>query len=168
MSPVPDKLAGLVAQAQFDSPLGLLSAAVSARGLAWLNFDAPLFAGVPVEPTHPWLAQAGAELARYWQDGRATFTVPLDLQGTEFQCAVWQALLGIAPGATCSYGDIAQRIKKPRAVRAVGMANGRNPVALIVPCHRVIGRDGTLTGYAGGLARKSALLDHESAQQSLR
>lgn len=168
MSPVPGNLVALIAQTQFESPLGVLSAAASARGLAWLNFDSPLLAGVPVNPAQPWLAQAGAELARYWQDGRAAFTVPLDLQGTEFQRAVWQALLGIAPGTTCSYGDIAQRIRRPGAVRAVGMANGRNPVALIVPCHRVIGRDGSLTGYAGGLARKSALLAHESAQQSLR
>lgn len=167
MSPVPEQLAGLVAQARFESPLGLMSAAVSARGLAWLNFDAPLFAGVPVNASHPWLAQTGVELNHYWQDGRAAFTLPLDLQGTAFQQAVWQALLGIAPGTTCSYGDIAQRIGRPRAVRAVGLANGRNPVALIVPCHRVIGRDGTLTGYAGGLARKAALLEHESAQQRL-
>lgn len=157
----------LVAQTRFDSPLGPLIAAATESGLAWLNFDAPAFDGVPVDPEQRWLALAGAELARYWEDGRAGFTVALDMHGTAFQRSVWAALRTVPVGSTCSYGDIASRLGSPRAVRAVGSANGRNPVAIIVPCHRVIGRDGTLTGYAGGLARKAALLAHESGQRQL-
>ena len=122
---------------------------------------------VPVDPRQRWLAQAGEEMAEYWRDGRRGFTVALDMQGTPFQRAVWAALCRVPTGTTCSYADIAERIGSPRAVRAVGAANGRNPVAIIVPCHRVIGRDGSLTGYASGLPRKVALLAHESGQDSL-
>jgi methylated-DNA-[protein]-cysteine S-methyltransferase len=89
--------------------------------------------------------------------------VPLDLQGTPFQQAVWRTLLGIAPGATRSYSELARDAGAAGAVRAVGAAVGRNPVSVIVPCHRVIGRDGSLTGYAGGLPRKTALLQLEGA-----
>ncbi len=156
--------AGLLAQATLPSPLGPLTAAATARGLALLAFDAPPLPGVPDDPAQPWLAQAAAELACYWRDPAVPFAVPLDLQGTEFQRRVWRALTGIASGRTCSYRDIAERIGQPSAVRAVGLANGANPVALIVPCHRVIGRDGSLTGYAAGVERKAALLRHESPQ----
>lgn len=155
---------GLVAQATLPSPLGALTAAATARGLALLAFDRAALPGVPDEPDQPWLAQAAAELERYWRDPATPFTVPLDLQGTDFQRRVWRALTTIASGRTCSYRDIAERIGNPAAVRAVGLANGANPVALIVPCHRVIGRDGSLTGYASGLERKAALLRHESPQ----
>ncbi len=157
----------LIAQARFYSPIGPLHAAATARGLAWLNFDSPDFDGVPTDPSQRWLAAAGAQLAAYWQNPRTRFTVTLELQGTPFQRAVWAALRDIPAGGTCSYADIAARVGSPRAVRAVGSANGRNPVAIIVPCHRVIGRDGTLTGYAGGLPRKAALLSHESGQRRL-
>jgi methylated-DNA-[protein]-cysteine S-methyltransferase len=157
----------LQAQAVFDSPLGPLTAAASARGLALLWFDAPDLGLLPVDPAQRWLAQAGRELAAYWSDASACFGVPLDLQGTPFQRAVWQALLGVASGRTCSYSDIAQRAGTPAAVRAVGAACGANPVGIIVPCHRVVGRNGALTGYAAGLPRKSALLQHETAQRSL-
>jgi methylated-DNA-[protein]-cysteine S-methyltransferase len=156
--------AGLIAQATLPSPLGPLTAAATARGLALLAFDTPPLPGVPDDPAQPWLAQAAAELARYWRDPAAAFAVPLDLQGTAFQRRVWQALTGVPCGRTCSYRDIAERIGNPAAVRAVGLANGANPVALIVPCHRVIGRDGSLTGYAAGVERKAALLRHESPQ----
>jgi methylated-DNA-[protein]-cysteine S-methyltransferase len=139
----------------------------SARGLALLSFDGVELPGVPDNPSQPWLAQAARELARYWQAPNAVFSVPLDMQGTEFQRRVWTALTTIPSGVTVSYRDIATRIGQPSAVRAVGLANGANPVALIVPCHRVIGRDGTLTGYAGGLQRKAALLRHESVQKEL-
>jgi len=103
-------------------------------------------------------------LAEYFAGQRRTFELPLDIAGgTAFQQVVWQALLGLLPGGTISYGDLSQRIGKPGAVRAVGAAIGRNPLSIIVPCHRVIGASGALTGYAGGLARKSALLRLEGA-----
>jgi methylated-DNA-[protein]-cysteine S-methyltransferase len=159
--------AGLVAQALIPSPLGPLTAAATERGLALLWFDGPELPGVPVDPAQRWLALAAHELAAYWQDPDTRFTVPLDLQGTDFQRRVWQALTTIPSGRTCSYLEIATRIGQAAAVRAVGLANGANPVGLIVPCHRVIGRDGTLTGYAAGLERKAALLRHESAQRAL-
>lgn len=157
-----------IAQATLDTPLGPACIAATARGLGGFWFDdqahhpGPLAA--PMDPAQPWLQQAADELAAYWKSpGTARFTVPLDLGGTPFQQAVWQALQGIAPGRCSSYGEIAEAIRHPRAVRAVGAAVGRNPVSLIVPCHRVLGRDGSLTGYAGGLARKQALLDAEGA-----
>jgi len=103
--------------------------------------------------------QATAEqLQTYFAGERTTFEVPLDLQGTPFERRVWKALLGIPFGETVSYRDIAERIGQPKACRAVGLANGRNPVPIIVPCHRVIGSNGTLTGYGGGLEIKERLL----------
>lgn len=158
---------GLIARTTLPSPLGPLTAAATAQGLALLWFDAPPLDDVPEDAGQPWLRQAADELATYWQDPRRRFTVPLDLQGTPFQRAVWQALTTIAPGHTCSYADIARQIGRPAAVRAVGAANGANPVGLIVPCHRVIGANGTLTGYAAGVERKAALLRHEAAQAEL-
>lgn len=104
-----------------------------------------------------------AQLEEYLDGTRTTFTLPLAPRGTEFQRRVWSALARIPYGATTTYAAIARTIGAPRAVRAVGAANGRNPLAIVVPCHRVIGRDGTLTGYAGGLERKRALLALESA-----
>lgn len=153
---------GLLARTTLLSPLGPLTAAATAQGLALLWFDGPPLDGVPDDPTQPWLARTADELARYWQAPHTRFTVPLDLQGTPFQRAVWQALTTIAVGRTCSYAHIARQIGRPQAVRAVGAANGANPVALIVPCHRVIGANGTLTGYAAGIERKAALLRHEA------
>ncbi len=113
----------------------------------------------PSAPDHPLLRQASGQLNDYFSGRRRHFELPLDLSsGTVFQQAVWQALRDIAQGGTVSYTDIAQRLGKPGAVRAVGAAIGRNPVSIIVPCHRVMGSNGSLTGYAGGLERKSALL----------
>ena len=111
-----------------------------------------------------WLTAAAEELLGYW-DGRcpARFRVPLDLQGTAFQRAVWQALLDVPPGHTSTYGAIARQVGAPQASRAAGAAIGRNPVAIIVPCHRIVGSNGSLTGFAGGLKRKEALLQHEGA-----
>ncbi len=159
---------GLVARATLPSPLGPLTAAATPAGLALLWFDTPPLPGVPEDPTQRWLARAADELAAYWRDPHHRFTVALDLQGTPFQRAVWQALVTIPPGRTCSYADMAREVGRPAAVRAVGTANGANPVGLIVPCHRVIGADGRLGGYAAGLERKAALLRHESAQALLR
>ncbi len=155
----------LIAQARFDSPLGPLTAAATEKGLAGLWFDGqahhPGPLTVPVNARHPVLAQARREFEAYWKDANAKFTVALDLQGTRFQRAVWRALLKIQPGRTSTYAAIAGRAGSPAAVRAAGAAIGRNPVSIIVPCHRVLGRDGSLTGYAGGLERKQALLQRE-------
>lgn len=159
--------AGLVARTTLPTPLGPLTAAATVRGLALLEFDPPPLDDVPEDPGQRWLAQTAEELARYWRDPGQPFGVPLDLQGTPFQRAVWQALCTIPSGQTCSYAEIARRIGRPKAVRAVGAANGANPVVLIVPCHRVIGADGSLTGYSAGIQRKVALLRHEELQVEL-
>ena len=111
--------------------------------------------------------QALAEIAEYLAGRRRQFTVPLDLEGTPFQLQVWKALLRIPYGETRSYGEIARAVGRPRAARAVGMANHSNPIAIIVPCHRVIAANGALGGYAGGLAMKSRLLRLESSASSL-
>jgi methylated-DNA-[protein]-cysteine S-methyltransferase len=157
----------LVAQCAADSPLGPLRLAATAHGLAGLWFDAQAHHPGPIDaaidPNQPHIALALRELAAYWQDPGIRFTVPLDPDGTAFQQAVWAVLRGITPGRLISYGDVARRIGKPAAVRAVGAAVGRNPISIIVPCHRVVGSDGSLTGYAGGLSRKTALLTSEGA-----
>jgi methylated-DNA-[protein]-cysteine S-methyltransferase len=102
------------------------------------------------------------QLEEYFDGSRRAFDVPLALEGNAFELRVWEALLEIEYAETASYGEIARRIGEPTAARAVGLANGRNPIAVIVPCHRVIGADGSLTGYGGGLERKRLLLDLES------
>jgi methylated-DNA-[protein]-cysteine S-methyltransferase len=159
----------LVAQARVDTPLGPVLLAATARGLAGLWFDGqahhPGPLAVPVAAGHPVLAQARAELDAYWRDGAAGFETPVDAHGTTFQQRVWQALRGIAAGRTTSYGALAAALGCPTAARAVAAAVGRNPVAIVVPCHRVLGHDGALRGYAGGLARKRALLALEAAAQ---
>ena len=107
------------------------------------------------------LAETVRQLAEYFLGSRRDFDIPLSLQGTVFQLRVWRMLTQIHYGETCSYGDLARRLDNPSASRAVGLANGRNPISIIVPCHRVIGADGSLTGYGGGLERKRWLLAHE-------
>ncbi|MEO7547632.1 MAG: methylated-DNA--[protein]-cysteine S-methyltransferase [Ramlibacter sp.] len=157
-----------IVQARFTSPLGAMIVAATARGLAGAWFEGqrhlPDSSGWPLQPEHPVLRKAIAQLEEYFGGRRQQFDLPLDLQGgTAFQQSVWQALLAIPSGGTTSYGTLSQRIGKPAAVRAVGAAVGRNPMSIIVPCHRVLGADGSLTGYAGGLERKSALLQIEGA-----
>lgn len=152
-----------IVQTRYASPLGPMIVAATAHGLAGLWFEGqkhlPDTHTWPQQPGHPVLRQAVAQLAEYFAGQRTRFDLQLDLQGgTAFQRAVWTALLGIPAGQTVSYGAISQRIGKPAAVRAVGAAVGRNPVSVVVPCHRVLGGDGALTGYAGGLERKTALL----------
>jgi len=115
------------------------------------------------EPDLKILQDVALQLEEYFARRRRAFDIPLRLQGTPFQMNVWKALLEIPLGGTVSYGELAGRVKRKDAVRPVGAAVGRNPVSVIVPCHRVIGRDGSLTGYAGGLERKRALLDLEAA-----
>ncbi len=107
------------------------------------------------------LAEVRRQLEEYWRGERQEFDVPLAPRGTAFQTDVWEALLAIPYGKTASYSEIAARVGHPKACRAVGLANGRNPISIIVPCHRVIGANGSLTGYGGGLDRKIILLDLE-------
>jgi len=143
--------------------------AATGRGLAGVWFEGqrhlPDMRAWPEQPDHPVLREAIAQLADYFAGRRSGFDLPLDLQGgTAFQQSVWQALLAIPAGGTTSYGTLSQRIGRPAAVRAVGAAVGRNPLSIVVPCHRVLGADGSLTGYAGGLERKTALLQLEGAR----
>ncbi|HWP85737.1 MAG TPA: methylated-DNA--[protein]-cysteine S-methyltransferase [Terriglobia bacterium] len=122
--------------------------------------------GNPNSQATKWALQAAQELNEYAEGTRREFTVPLDMQGTPFQKKVWKALQSIPYGQTRSYGEIARQVGHPRAARAIGMANHDNPVAVIVPCHRVIASDGSLGGYAGGLQRKSRLLRLEESHAS--
>lgn len=159
------------AQVTVTSPLGPLLLARTAKGLAGAWFEGqkhhPGELKAPELPNDPLLARVTEQLRAYFAGQPTHFEVPLDLQGTPFQRVVWQALLGIAPGSLSTYGAIAAAIGSASSVRAVGGAVGRNPVSVIVPCHRVVGRDGTLTGYAGGVQRKQALLALEGAFGSL-
>ncbi len=116
----------------------------------------------PERPGHALLERAREQLAQYFARERRSFDLPLDPRGTAFQREVWSALRAIPFGATRSYAQLAAALGRPSASRAVGGANGRNPLSIIVPCHRVVGADGSLTGYAGGLARKEWLLRHEA------
>jgi methylated-DNA-[protein]-cysteine S-methyltransferase len=162
-------LSDLVAQARIDTPLGTMTAGATDRGLAGLWFDGqahhPGPLGAPVDPQHPLLLAAARALAAYFDGSPAPLDgVALDLHGTSFQQAVWQALLALPRGTTSTYGAIAVAAGSPAAVRAAGAAIGRNPVSILVPCHRVLGRDGALTGYAGGLAIKQDLLRREGVR----
>jgi methylated-DNA-[protein]-cysteine S-methyltransferase len=153
--------------ATFQSPLGTMLLAASDRGLAGVWFvgqrHGPDASGWREDPQHPVLVEAIAQLRAYFAGERVTFDLPLDLQaGTAFQQSVWDALRTIPRGGTTSYAELARRVGKPKAARAIGAAVGRNPVSIVVPCHRVLGTDGTLTGYAGGLERKTALLRLEA------
>ncbi|MGJ8523422.1 Methylated-DNA--protein-cysteine methyltransferase, constitutive [Carnimonas sp. R-84981] len=157
-----------------DSSIGKLLLAASERGLAMIQFATarkPREVGAEWHADdafqHPVLAQAKDELQRYFSGEHVTFSVPLAAEGTEFQHRVWQALSDIPYGETRSYGQLAAHIHSPKSVRAVGAANGRNPLPIIVPCHRVIGSDGSLTGFAGGIDVKRRLLALEACQQSL-
>jgi methylated-DNA-[protein]-cysteine S-methyltransferase len=151
-----------------DSPLGGVTLAATDAGLAGLWFEAqrhlPDTRGWQTDPDHPVLREAATQLLDYLAGRRRAFDLPLDLShGTAFQQAVWQALRRIPSGATTSYGALGASLGRPAAVRAVGGAVGRNPISVVVPCHRVIGAGGALTGYAGGLQRKTALLALEGA-----
>ncbi|GAA4496825.1 methylated-DNA--[protein]-cysteine S-methyltransferase [Pseudaeromonas paramecii] len=149
---------------ELASPRGLLRLALDEVGLAQVNFiesDAALPpAGWVQDPAA--LAPFVAQFAAYFAGELHTFDLPLSLHGTDFQCQVWRALAQIPYGQTRSYGQQAADLGRPTAVRAVGAANGRNPLPIVLPCHRVIGANGQLTGYAGGLERKRWLLAHEA------
>ncbi len=147
-----------------DSPIGRLH--LWARGDALVGVYFLEHKGAPTptgaeQPEHPVLAAACRQLVEYFAGERRVFDLPVYATGTSFQHAVWRALTEIPFGTTSTYAALARAIGKPAAVRAVGAANGRNPLSIIVPCHRVIGSSGTLTGYAGGVPTKHWLLDHE-------
>lgn len=152
-----------------QSPVGELTLVANDTGLAavlWEN-DSPdrvPLSGMTENSTHPILQQAETQLQEYFAGARKTFSIALDFNGTDFQKKVWRALLAIPFGETRSYAEIAQQIGSPDAVRAVGAANGKNPISIIAPCHRVIGANGKLTGFAGGLEAKAYLLALEGAQ----
>jgi methylated-DNA-[protein]-cysteine S-methyltransferase len=148
------------------TPVGRLKLVASDKGLVAILWDKenPRRVHLPevVERSaHPVLVRTEKELGEYFAGKRDVFTVPLDLRGTDFQRQVWEALLGIPFGETRTYGQLADQLGNPKAARAVGAANGRNPIAIIVPCHRLIGFSGKLTGFAGGLDAKAHLLELE-------
>lgn len=154
------------------TPVGELTLVASDRGLRaviWPRDSSRvrLTGRARRDPEHPWLVRAIRQLDEYFEGARTSFDVPLDVEGTRFQLAAWRALSAIPYGTTVSYGHQARQLGIPTAARALGAANRANPVCIIVPCHRVIGADGSLTGFAGGLERKRFLLDHESRVLSL-
>ena len=150
-----------------DTPVGKLKLVASDQGLVailWEN-DRPhrvRLSELVENPQHPILVETERQLAEYFAGKRQDFDISLDMRGTPFQKNVWEALLAIPFGETRSYGQLARQLGNPNATRAVGAANGRNPISIIVPCHRVIGSSGSLTGFAGGLDTKSRLLDLEN------
>ena len=152
------------------SPVGILTLSASPRGLTGVQFEndiverfvvAESFSAKEREQSAGYIATAEAQLSEYFARQRTEFAVQLDLLGTPFQVEVWKSLARIPYGETTSYGQQAKWVGRPAAVRAVGGANGRNPVAIVLPCHRVVGANGSLTGFGGGLERKIWLLEHE-------
>lgn len=157
-----------ISQSRYESPLGCMVLAATPTHLMGAWFDGQSHQPKPdawtVDDNHALLIKTKQQLNAYFHNPAFRFDLPLYVnQGTVFQQAIWRALMGIAPGQTTSYGALCAHIGKPAAVRAAGGAIGRNPFSIIIPCHRVIGANGALTGYAGGLARKTALLQHEGA-----
>ena len=151
-----------------QSPVGLLKLVASDDGLSailWERDDPERVLGsLKEDRDHAMLLEAERQLQEYFAGNRERFSLPLDFAGTDFQVKVWNALLTIPFGETRTYAQIARQIGHPKAVRAVGAANGRNPISIIAPCHRVIGTNGKLTGFAGGLEAKAILLNIESAK----
>lgn len=147
----------------FESPLGTLTLVASDVGLqaVWWPDDQRAQPPGERDDTHPILVRAVSELREYFAGQRRDFTVPLDPAGTPFQRSAWQALATIPYGRTITYGEQARRLGDPAKARAVGAANGRNPISIIVPCHRVVGASGALTGFAGGMDAKRWLLEFE-------
>ncbi|MDA0352180.1 MAG: methylated-DNA--[protein]-cysteine S-methyltransferase [Chloroflexi bacterium] len=162
-----------------ETPVGPLFVGGSSAGVHIIKFvdqresaavlvaELEAAAGEPATRDRGASAVAVRQLEEYFAGTRVEFDLPLAPRGTPFQLGVWAALRTIPPGETTSYGAIAEAIGKPSASRAVGAANGKNPISIVVPCHRVIGANGTLTGYGGGLPRKAWLLNHETSERSL-
>jgi methylated-DNA-[protein]-cysteine S-methyltransferase len=161
------------------TPVGVLTLIASDRGLRAVLWegDSPERAGLDTVTTSPsrdagasagkTLREAATQIDEYFASDRRSFELQLDLEGTDFQLAAWQALADIPFGETRSYAQQAEAIGRPTAVRAVGAANGRNPISIVLPCHRVVGANGSLTGFAGGIDVKRRLLDHELGTPSL-
>lgn len=152
----------------YDSPQGRMLLVANDEGLSRVYFDGQKYFP-QLEPDwkqdtgNVFLRQARRELAEYFDGRRKRFDIALAPEGTDFQCAVWKSIYTVAFGDTITYGELARRAGNPGSARAAGAATGRNPISVIVPCHRILGSDGSLTGYAGGLERKRALLTLESA-----
>ena len=153
----------------YKAPFGVLTVVGSDLGIRYVMFNNDAHPK-PLErlhisdsEIHDSVNDAITQLEEYFAGSRHNFELPLDLQGTEFQVAAWNALADIPYGRTASYGHQAASIGRPKAVRAIGGANGRNPVAIVLPCHRIVGADGSLTGFGGGIAVKKWLLDHEQS-----
>ena len=144
-----------------DTPIGMLEICASEQGVTHVKFDATATDPVQVSAITQDCRQ---QLEEYFAGQRRHFDLPLAPKGTDFQQSIWHQLSQIPFGETSSYGDIARAVNNPKAVRAVGAANGRNPLPIVVPCHRVIGSNGTLTGFAGGLNVKAWLLNHEGVE----
>jgi methylated-DNA-[protein]-cysteine S-methyltransferase len=141
-----------------DTPLGIMEVVATdntVKSIHFVEFARPI-------NTNKVTDLVVSQLTEYFDGERKIFDLPLDADGTNFQKRVWMALLNIPHGQTCTYGDIAKEIGNPKGMRAVGLANGKNPMTIVVPCHRVIGANGKLTGYASGTERKAWLLSHES------
>jgi methylated-DNA-[protein]-cysteine S-methyltransferase len=155
---------------RMPSPVGTLTLVATDEGLSailWEN-DRPRRVPLRLEaeaPSHPILVEAERQLTDYFAGRRTRFDLRFDVAGTPFQRKVWNALLTIPFGETRSYSQIAEQIGSPRAVRAVGAANGRNPLSIVAPCHRVVGANGALTGFAGGLDVKARLLALEASER---
>ena len=155
--------AGLLSHTPVSTPIGMLTVIGSdagIRAILWDGEEVP--GGVTDNGGIAVLAEAAAQLEAYFNGERTAFDLPLDLVGTPFQLEAWRALAEVPFGTTVTYGEQARRLGRPNAFRAVGAANGANPVPIVLPCHRVVGSDGSLTGFGGGLATKRWLLDHEA------
>ncbi|NBT67117.1 MAG: methylated-DNA--[protein]-cysteine S-methyltransferase [Betaproteobacteria bacterium] len=153
-------------RSHFNSPLGNITMVASPKGLSGLWFEdqkhLPDVEQWPLDHHHPILVQAHTKISHYFNDCQKKLDIPIDfIWGTDFQQKVWHALIQIPYGKYVTYSQLAQHLEMPNASRAVGAAVGRNPISLIVPCHRVMGQNGQLTGYAGGLWRKTDLLQRE-------
>jgi methylated-DNA-[protein]-cysteine S-methyltransferase len=163
----------IVRYTEIATSLGALRLAATDVGLVGIAFEGDRHAP-PAGPAwirdsgFPALRAAAAQLTEYFAGRRTEFDLPLAAVGTSFQRSVWTAIAAVPPGETISYAELARRAGCPGSARAAGAATGRNPLAIVVPCHRIVGSDGSLTGYAGGLDRKRALLAHEQALAELR
>jgi methylated-DNA-[protein]-cysteine S-methyltransferase len=160
----------MIRYARFDSPLGPVIAIADDAGLTHVDFVGAKYErktapGWIEDPAAPALRACGKQLAEYFAGRRTAFDLPLAPQGTPFQQRVWQEIARVPYGKTITYGELAKRAGAPGQARAAGAATGRNPLGVVVPCHRIMGADGSLTGYAGGLDRKRGLLELEGALQ---